>query len=196
MMGPRCPACGAPVKLPKDAPPPPPHARVKCPSCGSVGELEAFLRAAGFVSEGDAPAAEEPATSPPAPPAPEETETGGVTRIAGSASRLNLPPGLRCTFTVLSGPNRGKKMTADRPRILVGRKNGDFPLDDPEISREHCAFEIAGVTCTVRDLESRNGTFVDGERVSSQSLSTMSEIRVGNSTILFTMTLDDGIDEA
>jgi pSer/pThr/pTyr-binding forkhead associated (FHA) protein len=162
---------------------------VKCPSCGSGGEREAILRAAGFV------APEEVATNPPVAPAPDVTETGGATRIAGSASRLNLPPGLRCTFTVLSGPGQGKKMTADRPRIVVGRNNGDFPLDDPEISREHCAFEITGVTCTVRDLESRNGTFVDGKRVTSQSLSTMSEVRVGNSTILFTMTLDEGTDE-
>ena len=106
MMGPQCPACGAKVKFPKNAPLPPPHAKVKCPSCGSVGELQAFLTAAGAaeppeeVIEEAAPAAEE--TTAPLPPAAKATkpslsaksDTG--TRVSGSATSLNLPAGLRC----------------------------------------------------------------------------------------------------
>jgi len=171
-MGPRCPACGSKVKLPKNGPLPPPHAKVKCPSCGSVGELEAFLAVTG--SE-------------------EESASGGATRIAGSATKLNLPPGLRCSLTVLSGPDSGKKLQVEQPRIVVGRGGGDFQLSDPGVSAEHCVFEITGVTCTVKDLQSRGGTFVDGRRIESEILSTMGEVVVGGTTLLFTMTLEDAV---
>jgi type III secretion system (T3SS) inner membrane Yop/YscD-like protein len=198
MIGPQCPACGARVKLSKNAPLPPPHAKVKCPSCGSVGELEAFLMAAGASSEPPkvieeaAPAA--PKAKPPAPSkAPRGADTG--TRISGSATSLKLPQGLRCTLTVISGPDSGKKMAISKPRIVVGRNAGDFPLTDEEISTEHCAFEVVGVSCTVKDLGSRNGTFVDGERIDRHQLSTVGEVVVGGSTLLFTMTLDDGSQE-
>ncbi len=240
-IGPCCPACGSRVKLPRNAPLPPPQTKVKCPSCGSVGELEAFVRAAAGVADSgsgaaemdpDPPAAEtqpnlpvpriarpasrpadvaspasrgvEPATRPVKAAiaevgAPEDTAPSGGdlrTRISGSATALDLPAGIRCTLTVLTGPDSGKKLSMSRPRVLVGRDNGDFPLSDNEVSREHCAFEITGVTCTVKDLGSRNGTWIDGERVQSRQLSNVGEVTVGNSTILFTMTLEDSIQES
>jgi len=181
------------VKFPKKAPLPPPHTKVKCPTCGSVGELEAFLRAAGAAEEEvieDAVPAEEATAKSAVPAAPARGADTG-TRISGSASALNLPPGIRCTLTVISGPDRGKKMTMEKARVVVGRNAGDFPLTDEEISTEHCAFEISGVTCTVKDLDSRIGTYVDGEKIARATLSTVGEVLVGGTTILFTMTLDD-----
>ena len=120
----------------------------------------------------------------------------GGTQISGTASALNLPPGLRCTLTVLGGPDSGKKLALTTPRVVVGRDNGDFPLSDQEVSKEHCAFEMTGVTCTVRDLGSRNGTYVDGEKISSRQLSNIGEIMVGNTTLLVTMTMDDTVKES
>jgi hypothetical protein len=183
----------------RNAPLPPPHAKVKCPSCGSVGELEAFLTAAG----GDAPEVVEevrPATGETTakslPPRERPIESSGGTRISGSATSLNLPQGLRCTLTVISGPDRGKKLTIQKPRIVVGRNSGDFPLTDEEISTEHCAFEISGVTCTVKDLDSRNGTYVEGEKIARRQLNTVGEVLVGGTTLLFTMTLDEVAPES
>lgn len=201
-LGPCCPACGARVKLPKITPLPPPRTKVKCPSCSSVGELEAFLRAAagetdsGFDGENlpeDPPAAETVPNLPASRPRPDDD--GGGTRISGSSTELKLPPGLRCTLTVLGGPDSGRKMSLTRPRVVVGRDNGDFPLSDPEVSREHCAFEVSGVTCTVRDLGSRNGTFVDGEKIASHQLGNVGEVTVGNTMLLFTMTIEDAVME-
>ena len=210
--GPVCPACGAKVRLPKHAPLPPPSARVKCPTCSSVGELEAFIRAAAGVDDSGMGAPEvadgPPVETMPNVPVPRPAGTDRArnqkgsqaaavaeegTRISGSATELSLPPGLRCSLTILSGPDRGRKITIDRPRIVVGRENGDLPLTDKEVSREHCAFEIAGVTCRVIDLGSRNGTWVDGRKVATEELPNVGEVTVGNTTILFTMTLEDSI---
>ena len=196
MSGPKCPACGAKVKMPRNAPLPRPDTKVKCPTCGSVGELEAFLTAASSaeaeVIEEAQPIIEE--TTAKSSPQPQRSSDTG-TRVSGSATALNLPPGIRCSLTVISGPDSGKKMTIDRPRVIVGRNAGDFPLMDEEISTEHCAFEITGVTCTVRDLDSRNGTYVDGEKIKRHQLGTVGEVVVGGTTILFTMTLDEAPQE-
>lgn len=196
MMGPRCPACSAKVKLPKGKPPMP-QTKVKCPSCGSVGELEVFLQVAGF--EEASAGVTIPVSDKPMAGAGHQVETvavpeeAGVTKVAGSASKLNLPPGLRCTLSVLSGPDSGKKLKISKPRVVVGRDGADFPLTDPQIAPEHCAFEMTGVTCTVRDLGSASGTFVDGVNISSQVLSKVGEVVVGGTTLLFTMTLEETI---
>lgn len=205
MNGPRCPACGSRVKLPSKGPVPKPTAKVKCPSCGSVGELEAFARAAAMGDVPESAAISDGARTIPVGSDPLHRKEGagslpeesaGATKVAGSASRLNLPPGIRCTITVLSGPDEGKKMIADRPRIVVGQGRGDFPLTDSQVSEEHCVFEITGVTCHVKDMGSRGGTWVDGERVENHTLGNMGEVAVGNTTLLFTMTLDEESGES
>lgn len=177
--------------------------------------LEAFLQAASGVADSgigappsaeDPPAAETmpnlPARRPSPPPeattpSPEpERDLGEGTRISGSATELALPPGVRCTLTVLSGPDSGRKLEVSSPRVVVGREAGDLPLSDKEVSRQHCAFEITGVSCTVRDLGSRNGTFIDGRKVDSATISNLGEVAVGGTTLLFTMTLEDAVQEA
>jgi transcriptional regulator with GAF, ATPase, and Fis domain len=51
-------------------------------------------------------------------------------------------------------------------RLDIGRSVQEklFAADD-RVSREHCVIEYDGTTWTVIDLDSRNGTFVQGERV-------------------------------
>ena len=53
--------------------------------------------------------------------------------------------------------------------------------DDASVSRGHAMFIVAGSTAAVRDLESSNGTFVDGERLTgSKKLFGGEVIRVGS----------------
>jgi hypothetical protein len=67
---------------------------------------------------------------------------------------------------------------ARRPQVLadgavslvIGRTvataSGRVVLDDDRLSREHAAVERVGAEWVVRDLSSRNGTYVDGRRIS------------------------------
>jgi transcriptional regulator with PAS, ATPase and Fis domain len=69
---------------------------------------------------------------------------------------------LRLSFAF--GPRRGVTLDASR-RLVVGRgAHCDVHLIDEKVSREHCVFE-AGDALTVRDLSSRNGTWVNGARI-------------------------------
>jgi pSer/pThr/pTyr-binding forkhead associated (FHA) protein len=53
-----------------------------------------------------------------------------------------------------------------RPPFEVGRGTTvELPLRDPEVSRRHACFQSRNGVVYVDDLESRNGTFLNGRRV-------------------------------
>jgi hypothetical protein len=83
-------------------------------------------------------------------------------------------------------PLRGEKIT-------IGQAStNDVPLVfDRTVSRVHCVVEPVASRWCVRDLSSRNGTFVNGERIwGEKPLRTGDEIRVG--TVRFVARLDVG----
>ena len=66
---------------------------------------------------------------------------------------------------MLFGPRRGVTREVHQ-RVLVGRGvEAELQLIDEKVSREHCVFEAQGTGVVVRDLGSRNGTWVNGERI-------------------------------
>ncbi len=81
---------------------------------------------------------------------------------------------------------------ADKP-LLVGRVGavGDgVELDDDRASRQHAAIERRGRQWIVRDLGSRNGTYLDGERLTADATASGDRVvRVGHSVLLL---LEDG----
>lgn len=79
---------------------------------------------------------------------------------------------LRIVRGRLLGPG-GQKVTTDIPirraRFLVGRDDScDLTCRSPAVSRRHCLVERQGDRVTVRDLGSRNGTFLNGKRVQGE----------------------------
>ena len=71
-------------------------------------------------------------------------------------------------------------------RFTIGSDpSNDLVLDDPAVSALHCVLDSFPVGRSVRDLGSRNGTVVNGERISAeQALKAGDEIRVGTSRII------------
>ncbi|WP_369389581.1 FHA domain-containing protein [Streptomyces sp. CG1] len=68
---------------------------------------------------------------------------------------------------VVAGPDAGGVHLLHGGRITVGRSGeADVPLDDPDVSRLHCAVTVgADGRVSVADLGSTNGTVLDGGRV-------------------------------
>ena len=63
----------------------------------------------------------------------------------------------------------------------IGRASGaDFIVDAPLVSRVHCRLTaLPGGRLEVRDLESTNGTYVNGERVQIAHLAAGDRLKVG-----------------
>jgi len=65
----------------------------------------------------------------------------------------------------------------------IGRHpEAEVRMDDPCVSRWHCQIEQVGVGLTVRDLGSKNGTFVNGLRVTEASLLPGDRLTVGRTS--------------
>lgn len=70
-------------------------------------------------------------------------------------------------------------------RNVLGR-SGDVPIDDSTVSRRHATIEIRGDAATIEDLDSKNGTFLDGEKISGPTpLREGQTIVLGDASMVF-----------
>jgi predicted RNA-binding Zn-ribbon protein involved in translation (DUF1610 family) len=113
-------------------------------------------------------------------------------RADASTARLRLPPAdeglylpadVQIVLSVVSGPEKGLSLILNKPHAVIGRKGADFPLNDPEVSRQHCLLEVRDHFVNLKDLDSTNGTFLGEERVRAAVLQDGVEFRVGSSLI-------------
>ncbi|MFJ3496544.1 FHA domain-containing protein [Streptomyces sp. NPDC086091] len=88
---------------------------------------------------------------------------------------------------VVAGPDAGGVHLLHGGQVRVGRSaDADVPLDDPDVSRLHCAVTLSpDGRVTVADLGSTNGTVLDGARVGTrpQRLAPGALLRVGESAL-------------
>jgi pSer/pThr/pTyr-binding forkhead associated (FHA) protein len=61
----------------------------------------------------------------------------------------------------------------------------DIVIDSPQASRVHAVIIVEPAFVTIRDLGSRNGTFVNGDRIRTQLLAQDDIIRLGDCEIRF-----------
>ncbi|MBC2906664.1 FtsK/SpoIIIE domain-containing protein [Streptomyces cupreus] len=88
---------------------------------------------------------------------------------------------------VVAGPDAGGVHLLHGGRINVGRSaDADVPLDDPDVSRLHCAVTVgADGRVSIADLGSTNGTTLDGTRVGTRPvrLTPGALLRIGESAL-------------
>ena len=83
----------------------------------------------------------------------------------------------------------GSTITLTSKKTLVGRgPTCDLVIPHLSISRCHAELSLAGALLTVRDLKSRNGTYVDEHRIESSEVRTGQLLRFGSITFLIAST--------
>jgi diguanylate cyclase (GGDEF)-like protein len=119
-----------------------------------------------------------------------------VARIAvafGEPERERRTPGL----VVVHGADIGKRHALSAGGLVIGRdpQVAGLVLVDPAVSARHCVVEVERETgaFVVSDLGSRNGTFVNGEKITERSLVEGDKIFVGETVLRFS--LQDAIEE-
>ena len=98
-------------------------------------------------------------------------------------------PSFRPRELLIQTPDgKTRTLPLDRDRFTVGRSSASelcYP-EDAGLSRQHLALEKVGETWTVRDLNSKNGTFVNGNRITEPySLGPDDRVTAGHLTISF-----------
>ncbi len=147
---------------------------------------------------------EAPAGSPVAAPSPPSDPSGEELASAqdwawAPAAGAAVPP-VRAPVA----PSAPRTHPAQRPWLeidgdhypllsaitVLGRDNSaDVILDDPGISRRHTEIRVTSdgphLVASIRDLGSTNGTFVNGERITSQRLADGDRVNVGRTALTY-----------
>ena len=114
----------------------------------------------------------------------EETDLGKYGRGADITELDLVPTGLLGILWVKDGHRRGHVYKI-KDGTVIGRHEGDLILDDPKVSNPHAKFRIEENQFTVWDLASRNGTFVNGERIRAATpLKENDLLKIGDSTFV------------
>ncbi|MBC5815261.1 MAG: DUF3662 domain-containing protein [Candidatus Eremiobacteraeota bacterium] len=120
----------------------------------------------------------------------------GAVEIDASAAEESAEPVVAKAADVLSAKTfclrmvRGLPVDAVYPlkdQISIGRnKSNDIVLGDPRVSRQHARIEAQKDQATLVDLDSTNGTLIDGRKVSGRvPLHGGSVITLGNTSLRF-----------
>ena len=109
-----------------------------------------------------------------------------ATRAIGQFELPNEPPRPSARLTVQAGEAGQPIHTLDKDVIQVGREvDNDVVLLDSKASRYHFELRRRGSSFELRDLESGNGTHVNGHKVSRVTLTEGAVIRVGATELVF-----------
>ena len=89
---------------------------------------------------------------------------------------------------ILRGASAGKVVTVRVPRFYIGRSEEcQLRANSDAISRRHCVITVTDTDVRIRDLDSRNGTFVNGEQIGGeQKIQMGDQLRVGPLEFLVT----------
>jgi pSer/pThr/pTyr-binding forkhead associated (FHA) protein len=90
-------------------------------------------------------------------------------------------------LVIATGLDAGNRIELKAEITSVGRhENSDLLLDDVSVSRHHAIFTRTGSgRITLRDLNSLNGTYVNGTRVEETTLHSADEVQIGKFKLVF-----------
>jgi pSer/pThr/pTyr-binding forkhead associated (FHA) protein len=83
-------------------------------------------------------------------------------------------------LVVLTESHKGLAHELKVERTTIGRvEDNTFQIAEPSISSHHCEILLKGNDVVVKDLNSTNGTFINGERITEATLKPGQTLRLG-----------------
>lgn len=100
---------------------------------------------------------------------------------------------MSATLQFVEGPPGAKGVELDRlGSFSIGRRSAnDVKVAEKAVSRRHCRIDYDGEFYWLIDLESHNGTFVNGRRITRCLLYDGDLIRVGHTEMVFALPDED-----
>src|SRR6266702_3782939 len=144
------------------------------------------------------PAASSPSAAPPSPVPPTKGESLKLRETVHGVPAAPRPSSTPlASFLVRSGALKGQRLSIKTPIVNIGRADyNDLVLPDESVSTSHAKLQRREGVWVLVDLDSTNGTFVDGERVRGESpLAPGAAVRFGDVQLVFEPT-DDAVGVA
>ncbi len=111
--------------------------------------------------------------------------TEGTTRIQRPDDvEFKLPYKQQIYLDIIDGEQKGTAYEFVSGRVVIGRTDGDLIIDDQNISKKHAVIETwSRDTYFIRDLASTNGTYINGQRITTTKIKNGDIITVGNTKL-------------
>lgn len=94
-----------------------------------------------------------------------------------------------------AGDSRGKTHRLDREKVTVGADRGcEVTIDETHVSDRHASIRFQDGAFHVTDLDSTNGTFLNGERIHREGVADGDRLRFGGSEWIFKCVVFDEED--
>jgi pSer/pThr/pTyr-binding forkhead associated (FHA) protein len=108
------------------------------------------------------------------------------TASADELAAITALPAGSALLIVRRGPTVGARFLLDTDATVAGRHpDADIFLDDVTVSRRHAEITRDGKVFSIRDLDSLNGTYLEGSRTAGGLLQDGSEIQIGKYRMTF-----------
>ncbi len=101
----------------------------------------------------------------------------------------------RAYLIVIAGTQVGEMIPLKQATVLGRGLEADVRLVEEKMSRRHCRLFMEGDSTYIEDLNSTNGTYVNGGRIDRHRLIDGDKIQVGDTTIL-KFTYNDTLEES
>lgn len=119
----------------------------------------------------------------------DEALNTGVFQVQSAMVKGSVAPAATAAVATVSHPVLdidGRRYQLSRPITILGRgTDADIVVDDPGVSRAHAEIRVDPDGTTIFDLNSTNGTFVDGSRANGTRLYDGSSITIGRTRVGF-----------
>ncbi|CCO07181.1 FhaA domain-containing protein [Desulforamulus hydrothermalis] len=126
------------------------------------------------------------AGTPPATLPTDNQDTIDYRPLSDTAPLFDVKPKYSAVLVVEEGKDAGKEFPLTDYRTSIGRRDTcDIVLADSSVSRRHAQIEKTGGRFWLTDLNSTNGTYVNGLPVDKTELTTGDVITVGNTVLIF-----------
>lgn len=136
---------------------------IKTSEASDTADVKQFLIA-------DALTQEQKETEKPKPAAPPEPE------------KEKEEKALRVRIEVTDGPQKGNKFNVPLP-CTIGRRDATIRIRDMTVSKTHASFEAVEGKIVFKDLDSTNGSIVNGKPVKEVELSNGDIVQIGNTAL-------------
>jgi pSer/pThr/pTyr-binding forkhead associated (FHA) protein len=94
----------------------------------------------------------------------------------------------RASLTVVAPEKAERVFRIEQPETLIGRSpSAHLCIPDESISREHAVILYDDEAFVVEDLQSTNGTRVNGKRIRTSPLADGDEVQLGQTLLRFAL---------
>jgi len=127
-----------------------------------------------------------PRTPAPQPTASDPSMTTAVPVVPATPLPTSAPPRTYGRLVVREGKHAGYELELRHAVTTIGRgMDADVRLTDQAVSRRHAELRVVADGVMLNDLQSTNGTRLNGVRITSTPISDGDEIRVGETALTY-----------